>query len=99
MCDFGIGALKGVIITTLHILHAAVVQYEADQSDPLLCLVTLVPTDPDVAVLVENRYVALLLRHFVLDGSTMSKGTLSFGKEVRSVHPVFLAVDEVELAL
>jgi hypothetical protein len=29
----------------------------------------------------------------------MSKGTLSLGKKVRSVHPVFVAVVQVEIAL
>ena len=34
----------------------------------MLCLVTLVPTDPDVAVLGEELVVALLLHHFLIDG-------------------------------
>ncbi len=58
--------------------------YEADQSDPLLCLVTLVPTDPDVAVLVENRVVALLLHHFILDGFHDVEGhTISWEKSAQ----------------
>jgi hypothetical protein len=77
----------------------AAVQDEEDQSDPLLCLVTLVPTDPDVAVLVQNRCVALLLHHFIVDGFHNVEGHTISWEKVRSVHPVFLAVVQVELAL
>ena len=68
-------------MTTLHVLtrllvHVAVVLDEAYQSDLLLCLVTLVPTDPDVAVLGEELVAARLLHHFFLMGSTMSEGTI-----------------------
>ena len=68
-------------MTTLHVLtlllvHVAVVLDEAYQSDIILCLVTLVPTDPDVAVLGEELFVARLLHNFFLMGSTMLEGTI-----------------------
>ena len=63
-------------VLTLLLVHVAVVLAEAYQSDLLLCLVTLVPTNPDVAVLGEELFVSRLLHNFFLMGSTMSEGTI-----------------------
>ena len=68
-------------MTTLHVLtrllvHVAAVLDEAYQSHLLICLVALVPADPDVAVLGEELLLARLLHHFFLMGSTMSEGTI-----------------------
>ena len=63
-------------VLTLLFFHVVVVLEEAYQSDLIICLVTLVPTDPDVAVLGEELFVARLLHNFCLLGSTMSEGTI-----------------------
>ena len=55
-------------ILTLLLVLVVVVQFEADQSDLLFCLVALGTTDPDVAVVGEKICVARLLHHFLLDG-------------------------------
>ena len=51
------------------------------------------------AVLVANRFVALLLYHFLLDGFHDVEGHTIYWESVRRVHPVFVAVVQVELAL
>jgi len=64
-------------VLTLLLVYVVAVQDEADQSNPILCLVTLVPTDQDVAVLGEELLLSPAFSiMFFLMGPTMSEDTL-----------------------